>query len=164
MKIYIGIDNGTTGSIGILSENKEICEFLETPSKKEQSYTKTKQNISRIDFPVIYKLLEDYKDSSFAIIERPLVNPKMFKTTMSAMRALEATLCAIEGLEIAHQYIDSKQWQKELLPQGTKGSVELKKASKEIGIRLFPQHKELIEKHKDADGILIAEFARRNNL
>jgi len=47
-----------------------------------------------------------------------------------------------------------------LLPQGIKGD-ELKVASKDIGCRLFPEHTELIVKHKDADGILIAEYCRR---
>ncbi len=165
MKYYIGIDNGTSGSIGILSEDKNFILYLETPSKMEQSYTKKKQNISRINFLKLYEELSVFnKENCFTIIERPLVNPKMFKTTMSAMRSLEATLCVIELLEIPYEYIDSKSWQKELFPSGIKGSAELKKASKEIGIRLFPQYEEVIKKHKDADGLLIAEYARRHNL
>ena len=59
-------------------------------------------------------------------------------------------------------YVDSKDWQKVLLPKGTKGSDELKKASLDIGNRLFPQFAD--NKHKDRDGILIAEYGRRLNL
>ncbi|MHC4574386.1 MAG: hypothetical protein ACYS76_09695 [Planctomycetota bacterium] len=50
-----------------------------------------------------------------------------------------------------------------MLPKGCK-KEELKKASIDIGCRLFPYHKEQIIKHKDADSLLIAEWARRKNL
>ena len=52
-KIYIGIDNGITGSIGIIEKN--YYRFLEIPTKKELSYTKAKQYISRISFKDINK-------------------------------------------------------------------------------------------------------------
>jgi ribosome biogenesis protein Tsr3 len=93
-----------------------------------------------------------------------MVNPGRFTATISAVRALEATLIVLEELDIAYDYIDSKGWQKDLLPLGLKSSDQQKKASAEVGIRMFPQFKELITKHKDADGILIAEWARRNKL
>lgn len=38
----------------------------------------------------------------------------------------------------------------------------LEKASLQIGIQLFPSLRESIEGQGDADGILIAEWARRN--
>jgi hypothetical protein len=44
-----------------------------------------------------------------------------------------------------------------LLPKGIKGSDELKKASLDVGVRLFPK----LPLKKDADGILIAEYMRR---
>lgn len=163
--IYIGIDNGTTGTIGVITDDKCVIDFFLTPKKTEQSYTKKKKNISRIDHESLFNELEFYDlSNSIAIIERPLVNPGLFTATLSAVRALESTLIVLERLDVPVQYCDSKQWQRELLPQGIKGSTELKKASKDIGCRLFPQHAELIKKHKDADGLLIAEWARRNNL
>jgi hypothetical protein len=59
-------------------------------------------------------------------------------------------------------YIDSKEWQKEMLPKGVKGSDELKKLSLDIGNRLFPQFRDF--KHPDRDSLLICEYARRKNL
>lgn len=163
-KLYIGIDNGTSGTIGFIYNNETV--FVKTPVRKEQNYTKKKGNISRVDFDETMDLISQISrgfepNHIFALIERPMVNPTRFKATISAIRALEATLNVLETLGIPHAYIDSKEWQKELLPSGTKGAPELKKASLDIGIRLFPQHKELIEKHKDADGMLICEYARR---
>jgi hypothetical protein len=160
MKTYIGIDNGVSGTIGIIYSHGKT-EFVKTPVKKEQSYTKKKQEISRVVIQDLYEILNIPTDV-FALVERPMVNGTRFNASMSAVRALEATLNILELLDIPYQYIDSKEWQKELLPNGVKGSEELKKASKDIGCRLFPQHRELIEKHKDADGILIAEYAKRH--
>lgn len=89
-----------------------------------------------------------------------MVNPGRFLATASALRACEATLIVIESLKIPYQWIDSKEWQKALLPSGLKGP-QLKKASKEIGLRLFPN---IQLKHEDYDGLLIAEYARRQQL
>jgi len=168
-KIYIGIDNGVTGTIGWVDEN--LCPGIsETPVKEEQSYTKTKKNINRIDYP---KLLDELKDIQGAaepnevlvVIERPMINPMRFQASVSAARSLEATLIAIEQLGFPRIYIDSRQWQKVLLPQGCEGK-ELKKASMDIGCRLYPggPTEQIIRKHKDADALLIAEWARREKL
>jgi len=157
-RAYIGIDNGVTGSIGIITPKETM--FFRTPSKKEQSYTKKKQGITRIDVVKLHDLIDivvPCNDRRIAV-ERPLVNPGMFKATLSAMRALEATLTVLENLGVGYEYIDSKEWQKALLPQGTKGSTELKRASADIGKRLYPHLSEQIDKQKDADGLLIAHY------
>lgn len=164
-KVYIGIDNGVSGSIGLLfPHSSHVCK---TPVRKVLNYTKSKQWLNRIDGEKLRELLEsaalsDY--STFCLIERPMVNPGRFKATVSALRALEATLIVLEGLSIPYQYIDSKEWQRELLPKGLKGPVELKPASAEVATRLFPHLKEQIKKQKDGDGLLIAEYARRKGL
>lgn len=157
-KLYIGFDNGVTGSIGIVG--RENGTMLITPVKKELSYTKKKQNITRIDVVALEILLNThcFEMNPHAMIERPLVNPGMFKATLSAMRALEATLNVLELLRIGYEYIDSKEWQKALLPQGIKGTAELKKASAQVATRLYPHLSEVIAKQKDGDGILIAHY------
>ena len=163
-KLYVGIDNGTSGAIGVVSDNSTLNFWWPTPIKNELSYTKTKQYISRVDFP---KLIEIFKDGILCwnvpvrvVMERPRVNPQQFKTTMSAMRSLEATLIVLEELKIPFSYIDSKEWQTELLPSGLKDK-QLKEASKQIGKRLFPTTN---FGKSDCDAILIAEWARRNKL
>ena len=158
MKNYLGIDNGVTGSIGIILDNE--YNYFKTPVKKELSYTKTKQWLNRIDFDILKKDLNIY-NIHLAVIERPMVNPGRFKATMSAMRALEATQIILEQLKIPYQWIDSKEWQKAMLPAGLE-KEELKEASLQIGKRLFPNIK--WDDFDDADGILIAEYARRKSL
>lgn len=162
-KTYLGIDNGVSGTIASIDSVGRVT-FQKIPVKKELSYTKAKQHISRIDVPKLLKVIEDIAaltdEPMRAIIERPMVNPTRFKATTSALRALEATIIVLEAMEIPYSYIDSRIWQKQLLPSGLKGD-ELKSASLDIGKRLFPMVK---IKHPDCDGLLIAEYARRERL
>ncbi len=159
-KISIGIDNGVSGTIGIIDDTGSI--FIETPTISQQNYTKKKANVTRINWQALYDILQPCVGTNcFILLERPMVNPTRFMATTSALRSLEATLTVIEYLKLPHAYVDSKEWQKVLLPQGIKGSDEMKKASLDIGCRLFPQHSDLIKRHKDADGLLMAEYCRR---
>jgi len=176
MRVYVGIDNGVTGSIARIAPEgadahlpegyvKRIW-FAPIPVIREQSYTKAKAQITRIDFEVLRGWLGNmdiFKGDIRVFIERPFVNPKGFKATVSALRALEATLICVEFACLAYEYIDSRQWQKVMLPKGCKGP-DLKTASRDIGCRLFPEHAKAIRKHKDADSLLIAEWARRAGL
>lgn len=160
-KIWVGLDNGVSGSIGIVGEGIEPI-FTRTPTKKEQDYTKAKKIATRLDYSKFMELFSGLnKNDVCVLMERPLVNPQRFTATASALRCHEAELIMIELLGCKHIFIDSKEWQKVMLPKGCSGD-ELKKASLDIGNRLFPQFEGL--KHPDRDGILIAEYARRKNL
>lgn len=160
-KTYIGIDNGVSGSIGVIPFLGINAKMIQTPTINVFNYTKKAQKICRVDTDVLHDFLYEVR-KPFAIIERPMVNPTRFKATQSALRSLEATLVVLEWLNIPYQFIDSKEWQFKMLPHGIKGSADLKKASLSIGKRLFPQFTTLYE--NDADGILIAEWARRSRL
>lgn len=158
-KTYIGIDNGVSGSIGIIPHNGVNPEFHKTPVATHLNYTKETKNITRIDVNELTTIIAGLSHP-FAILERPMVNPQRFQASASALRALEATLIVLEHCGIPYIYIDSKEWQKDMLPKGVKGSDALKAASLSIGKRLFPQ----FVFSGDADGILIAEWARRKGL
>lgn len=169
-KIAVGIDNGVSGSIGIIYPDG-ATELSPTPIRKTLNYTKKKGFISRVDVEKLKGILEPLKLYSrtlngpsgvFVAMERPMVNPGRFQATVSALRALEATLIVLEQLELPYMYIDSKEWQKMLLPSGIVGSDELKAASAEVGRRLFPSRGKEIK--KDADALLIAEYVRRKQL
>lgn len=162
--VYIGIDNGSTGSIGVIYRNG--YSFRPMPTKKEQDYTKKKKNVTRLKLKDLRQWIgreTRYKVVAVKLmIERPLVNPRRFVATASALRFLEATLIVLEQMHLPVEYIDSRKWQKELLPAGCSGP-ELKTASLQIGCRMFPLMKEEITAHGDADGLLIAEYCRRMN-
>jgi hypothetical protein len=161
--VYVGIDNGTSSNgIGIVVEQGKSF-LYPTPIKKEKSYTKVEKNISRIDhkkmLSIFKELLNDFHEDDFLIgLERPMVNPGRFFASMSAMRALESTLIVLETLELNFIYLDSKEWQRVMLP-GSVGGKDLKIASLAVGKSLFPH----IKFKGDADGILIAEYLRIKN-
>jgi len=163
-KAWIGIDNGVTGSVGVIYDDRP-AEYFAMPTKTEQSYTKTAQNVTRIRVPDLQREIVRIKDSAVTIValERPYVNPTGIKATLSAIRALEATLIVLEAAGLSFVYVDSRQWTKYLLPLGLKGTPELKKASLDIGRRLYPQVAAEHPKAKDFDGLLIAHWLKSNN-
>lgn len=152
--IFIGQDNGCTGSLGIIESS--VYHFYKTPTISVQNYQTSKETkITRIDFDLFMELISKHSKlgETFALIERPLNNPRLYKASLSAMRALEASLIAFEKLKIPYKFIDSKIWQGKYL--NVKGSKELKKASKEIGSKLF---KDSPTQHDDYDGLFIAKY------
>lgn len=177
MRTYIGIDNGTTGSIGIIQPYAN--RFLATPTIMQDSYTKpvlkkktkaakkrtpVQARISRVDHKAFHRTLVEVTETSsdiLIIIERPMINPMRFKASMSAMRCLESQLVAIEDLNIPYRYIDSKEWQSEFISNDLKGTDSLKLESKLVGVSMWPQYIDLFIKQGDADSMLIAEYAKR---
>jgi hypothetical protein len=159
-KVWIGWDNGI-GNISAVWLNKQ-AEYKITPVKKCINYTKTISYINRLDRQKTKDILENWINGYLPVIciERPMVNPGRFKATASGLRILEAQECLMEDLNLPYRFIDSKEWQKEMLPHGVKGP-DTKTASLLVGQRLFPY---LYEKFKnDADSLLMAEYMRRKN-
>lgn len=158
----IAIDNGPSGSVAVMTGETNPV-FFHVPTIHQQDYTKKQKTIKRIDVDSLANTLSCFVDTNQpvrAFIERPFVNPQMFNSSIIAVRALEATLICLEDLGIGYQFVDSKEWQKTMLPHGA-CEKELKKASKDISIRLFPHLEEQIKKQKDGDSLLMAEHFRR---
>lgn len=162
MNIYIGFDNGVTNNgIGVVTADNR-ADLISLPTRRELSYTKEAKHITRIDFSALCAVFDSlkarYLGGQFMVgLERPMINSTRFNASLSAVRALEATLIAVEQFQFRYEYIDSKEWQKMLLPKNIKGSDDLKAASLDIGKRMFPH----LNIKKDADGLLIAEYMRR---
>jgi hypothetical protein len=155
-RVFCGIDNGVTGGITILSNSGFVILHIKTPVKSCLNYTKKKSFITRIDFQELIKDMGVvYNDSPFCMIERPMVNPGRWAATVSALRCMEATEIILEELQIPYQWIDSKEWQKALLPSGLE-KEQLKKAADEVAKRLFPKQ-DIV----NSDSLLIAEYCRR---
>lgn len=151
-RAFVGVDNGISGSIGIIYSDGTY-EFFKSPVIKQQDYTKKKKLISRIVPNKFADILDKVGPGSMVFIERPMINSTRFNASMSAIRAYEMTITILDTLGLPYETVDSKDWQKALLPQGVSGD-ELKKASFDVGNRLFPNFKEV--KHPDRDGMLIA--------
>ena len=165
MKYIISVDNGTSGSIAILTYDGVCLFYNKTPTTISQDYTIKKQNVSRLDLDKLKEIIIMYipKDSNVIVVmERPMINSFRFRPSLSAIRCYEAMLICFESFKYPVRIIDSKNWQTSLLPKDSK-KEQLKKDSMDCGIKLFPKYKDFILKHKDADGLLIGEYARRNN-
>jgi hypothetical protein len=181
MHYYIGIDNGVTGSICILNENGSCLHYAPTPVKQTLNYTKEKEFIMRVVVKDMAELLMPYREGT-VVLERPMLNPLRWTASVSAIRCDEATRGVIEALGMKLIYVDSKEWQSEMLPNRKaisrlpKGSTneakkaqakltaayaaETKKLSLMCAQRLFPN----LEFKKDGDAALIAEWVRKNKL
>ena len=106
-KVYIGIDNGVTGTIGIVGDTIQPA-IYHTPIKKEQDYTKTKKSVTRLDSTAFVELLKQYEGYTVKVLcERPMINPTRWTASMSAIRCWEAQLIVFEVLGISHQFVDS---------------------------------------------------------
>jgi len=167
--IYIGIDNGVSGTVGAVGETRSELKssvYFKTPTKRVLDYTKKEKWVNRIDFVSLLLILKNIKKEHDcrAFVERPMVNPMKFNASLSAVRALETTLIVLEELSISHEFMDSKEWQREMLPKlmdvdRSDRHSQLKKMSLSIGKRLFPNID--FKGFEDADGLLIAEYCRK---
>jgi len=167
--IYVGIDNGVTGTVAIVNELGQALKFMPTPVNMHLNYTKKKANANRLDVIKFRSFLRRNvipvrKEGVRIFMERPMVNGARFNASISAIRCLEATLICLESFKLPlTDYLDSKGWQKAMLPTGIKGPA-LKVASCDVGCRMWPLLAERIKAHGDADSLLIAEYARKERL
>lgn len=166
LRIYCGIDNGTSGSIGILAPGLPPF-WSATPIKKCRNYQKIERHLNRVDAERLFDILHDrlyvpiqQGSTGLVLMERPYCNPTGFNASMLAARALEATLVIVDLLNLEYRFVDSKEWQTVMLPKGIIGRDELKSASFEVGKKLFPGTKF----KKDADSLLMAQWAKNANL
>ena len=132
-----------------------------------RNYQKKEKNLNRVNAEELFCLLHDHVyepvangATAIVLLERPYCNPNGFNASLLAARALEATLVVIDLLGLPYQFVDSKEWQSVMLPKGIIGRDELKKSSKEVGKKVVP----LVKFKKDADALLMAEWARRKGL
>src|SRR6185436_10869341 len=110
--IFLGIDNGVTGSLGVVLDNERAI-YKPMPVIRCLNYTKSKQWLHRINGEALTEFLQDMSpEIKMCLIERPMVNPGRWKATVSAIRALEATQIVLELLKIPYSFIDSKEWQR----------------------------------------------------
>lgn len=194
MRHYIGIDNGVTGGITVLDELGRLVLHEKTPVKRCLSYTKKAQYLNRLDVPAFVGLLKPYVADATVVLERPATAGGRFNwsAAVSAIRCDEATQIALETLGVSPRYVDSREWQKQMLPQIPKPKAP-RKPKKGAPAEELAAHKELAAEHKkklaawkrrtkglsldvgaakfpgagfkaDADSALIAEWARLNRI
>lgn len=156
--VTVGIDNGSTGSVGIFIDQNPPT-YFSIPTQDCLHYGKDGRIEKRLSRLALARTLVEAQgnrpNSEVRVyLERPYTG-KFLNATLPAHRFFEATLCTLEDLELGYQVVDSRDWQPVVLGK-IKGSAELKHASKLRGVQLFPHLREIIERRGDADGLLIA--------
>lgn len=170
---FLGIDNGPSGSLGLLSGSGDAIAFIKQFTRRERDYTIADAFLTRIG---VFDLTEWIigalsSEPLYVLLERPLKNPKLFKATESALRAHEATLIALELAQVyaerhKHQLtvcdtaVDSRRWQHQYLTAPDTKGPKLKTESARVGASRFPNVASAIEAHGDADGLFIALYAK----
>lgn len=153
----IGIDNGASGSVGIIRDGAAV-HFGPVPTQDYLHYGKKGTISQRLDRAALKTLLDPYSLllSVRVYVERPFTaGPRMMNAAISAARFFEATIITLEDLGLGYEVIDSGVWQKPILGN-VKGSAELKHASKLRGLQQYPPWRDAIVKQGDADALLIA--------
>lgn len=161
----IGIDNGTTGTIGILGPDGAIFEAV--PTIEVLSHVQAKGFTKRIDRSALMRMFLPYCDHPENVkvyIEAPFTMAYATTAVLMAHRAYEAVLTVCEDLRIGQETIAPRDWQPHVLGKKisvtkvVKGKVKVdtKKASMLRGAELYPHLAESIRSHGDADGLLIA--------
>lgn len=175
--LIVGIDNGSTGTICAWHIKNNLIDFILTPNKHVLNYQKQITYIDRIDYIKLNlwfnqqirknKELNDKEIKIVVILERPMVNPQRFDSSINAVRAFQATIILLQQLGIKYVVIDSKEWQHYFFGKDTM-MINLKLASKKLGIETInmynnernAEYVKLIEDHGDADALLIARYAK----
>lgn len=165
-RLFVAVDNGVSGTIGAVSEDLDWSIFMHVPTYSAREYMHSKErHMTHIDYDSLKKIFVSLSKIGDLVVvtERPLVNPKLFKATMSGVRAHEILLAVLRSLGIElHDTWDSRSWQKEMLGDFEKG--ESKPASERAGCLLAPEHSRAIKKHGDADSALMALCLRKRVL
>lgn len=172
--LIIGMDNGTTGTWCSWLYDYGILDFVETFSKRTLNYQQQINYIDRID----HELLKDWikkqvKNAKkvynreikvIIVLQRPMVNPQRFDSSLLAVRAFESTIIILQQLELNYIILDSKKWQHYFFGKETM-LLNLKYESLKKGLLLLNEEedvedlKQIVKKHGDADALLITKFA-----
>lgn len=148
MSTYIlGIDNGITGSITLMSPEGKVLFYEPIPIYKERKWTKPTKtivrkkatktkpaekqikieydNITMIDIAYLQRLIVKYTgtlNDVHCFLERPAISYAAawsMKTSVSAAMSWAYVVYVLKNLHIPRTDIDSKEWQHQLIPEAS---------------------------------------------
>jgi len=168
MSLYLGIDPGLDGAIGVIDEQGNYIRIYDTPIIK---YQKGKKKKREYDIPAIRNILINFSDTGPTKITLGLEKMQSLPPGIRIQASFSLGLCQgiFEGLLVAlnipYQLVIPKTWQKEF--QITKPKGDKKAQSMMIAEKLFPTAELRGPKGGKKDGrsdaLLIAEWMRRKN-
>lgn len=154
-KYFVAGDNGITGSWCVLDKEGNILLLEKTPVKKTDKG-------KRIDCPKLIEMLSPYSKNAVAVLERPMIFPHRFKSSISAAKSHESCCIALEMCSIPYEIIDSRRWQNVLFAEKKWKKMSTKQASRQLGEEMYPEVKD--SKLKDFDALLMAYWEKEYNV
>lgn len=160
--IYIGIDPGLNGAVGVITEDPFSWATFDTPTmvvsgiKEKHVYNKA----------AMAALLQDYRDRTDVLVVLESVHsmPKQgVSSSFSFGRGLGTWEGIIAALNLSLEMPSPQRWKKEMLADQGKS----KDAARYKAIQLFPVLAGYLSRVKDdgrAEAILMAEYGRRLRL
>lgn len=140
--IFLGIDPGQSGGIGIVDVNGYVNSF-------------GFKNMTFPDISAQFDYIRQYPDNWFAYIELVHSMPKQGVASSFAFgKSYGFLIGMLTAHRIPYDYVTPQKWQKELNCM-SKGD---KNVTKQKAQQLFPGVKFT---HQNADAVLIAEYCRR---
>lgn len=187
----LGIDNGVTGSIALMNPKGKVVMLAKVPTYKEIKWTKPKvkklktktkvvrDEITLIDIDALQRMLVTYTSvvsDIHCFLERPAISYAAawsLSTSVSASMSWAYVTYVLKKLKIPRTDIDSKEWQKALIPEATglknkeymktlksgERNKLLKEASAMFAKSICPKYNS--KESGDGDSICICEYGRR---
>ena len=152
--IWIGIDNGVSGSNGIITRTG-------TQMVNAREYTRKKKRGGLEVDPIAFTdIVMRHGIPTGIVLERPF-RGKFRNTEVSAAHFDSVARTVFEINSIPFIQVDSTDWQRPLLKVARKKGVnaETKKISLEAGVLRWPELRAQIEDQGDADALFLAVHA-----
>jgi len=157
--IYLGIDPGLDGGVGVIANDAKLVFGVPTLIRKKAKGTKREYLVGQMA-----NILRDTLRSGsgvLAYLEDVHAFPMQGTVSMFNMGEGKGIwLGILSALEIPYELISPQSWKKAM------GLNKDKEASRLLALRLFPELTDALKLKKDegkAEAILIAEYARRKN-
>lgn len=159
--IFIGIDPGLNGGVALLEPGQQPIELHVMPTIAGKDY----------DVQALKDILKAPLNKGAGVLvtfeQQHALPGQGLTSTLQTGKGYGILLGLIAGLDIPHQIISARVWQKELFT-GVAGKLDTKAKSEIIAKRLFPyadfRRSKLAKKNHDGitDAACIAEYGRRS--
>ena len=136
--LFLGIDNGVSGSMTIMDATGRVLLYEHVPTYKEVKWTKPKTTktksgkktvkhdyITLVDIDAMQRILVKYTSlvsDVYCFLERPAISYAAawsMQTSISAGMSWAYVTYVLKKLKINRTDIDSKMWQKAFIPEAT---------------------------------------------
>lgn len=166
--VYVGIDNGSTGSIGYMAGTyTSLLPMTEMCRRYTGNRKGTGLELDPITFDDYIKQIQKvHGHIEMVAIEKPFTNPRNVMTMVAARGMFAAIQAILELNRVPYIVVGAQEWQKKFLngavtAEANKGEKETKLRSRILGSQRWPELANPIKRQKDADALWLALHAKQ---